>query len=147
MPGVGPVTMDIGIGDPVSLEAFPVVGSVHDTIPHPTGVSSFSSRGPTSDGRAKPDVVAPGEQILSCMAGASDKSPSLASHDTRMSGTRMAAPQVPGVVACFLSARRGFIGFPHRVRQRLLEHAIALGRDRNHLGAGLVNLVKMLINT
>jgi subtilisin family serine protease len=33
-------------------------------------VSYFSSKGPTADGRLKPDLVAPGERITSCAAGA-----------------------------------------------------------------------------
>ena len=33
------------------------------------GISYFSSKGPTGDGRLKPDLVAPGERILSCAAG------------------------------------------------------------------------------
>ena len=32
-------------------------------MPHTYGVSYFSSRGPTGDGRTKPDLVAPGERI------------------------------------------------------------------------------------
>ncbi len=54
------------IGDPANLEEAIAVGSVHKEKPHTYGVSHFSSRGPTADGRCKPDCVAPGEQILSC---------------------------------------------------------------------------------
>ncbi|OGQ36100.1 MAG: hypothetical protein A3F16_06980, partial [Deltaproteobacteria bacterium RIFCSPHIGHO2_12_FULL_43_9] len=32
---------------------------------NPAGIAAFSSRGPTSDGRIKPDVVAPGTNVLS----------------------------------------------------------------------------------
>ena len=49
------------MGDPANLEESIAVGSVHADRPHVYGVSYFSSRGPTADGRAKPDVVAPGE--------------------------------------------------------------------------------------
>ena len=38
-------------------------------MPHTYGVSYFSSKGPTGDGRIKPDLVAPGERITSCAAG------------------------------------------------------------------------------
>ena len=37
-------------------------------MPHMYGVSYFSSKGPTGDGRLKPDLVAPGERITSCAA-------------------------------------------------------------------------------
>ena len=45
------------------------VGSTHRDCPHTYGVSYFSSKGPTGDGRIKPDLVAPGERIVSCAAG------------------------------------------------------------------------------
>ena len=38
-------------------------------MPHIYGVSYFSSKGPTGDGRDKPDLVAPGEKIISCGRG------------------------------------------------------------------------------
>ena len=53
------------IGDPANLEEAIAVGAVHKEKPHTYGMSHFSSRGPTADGRNKPDCVAPGEQILS----------------------------------------------------------------------------------
>jgi hypothetical protein len=40
--------------------------------PHVDGVSYFSSKGPTGDGRAKPDLLAPGERIISCASGRID---------------------------------------------------------------------------
>ena len=55
----------MSIGDPANLEDCVAVGSVNADRPHLHGVSAFSSRGPTSDGRVKPDVVAPGERIMS----------------------------------------------------------------------------------
>jgi subtilisin family serine protease len=145
VPGVGSLSMDLSIGDPANLDDCIVVGSVHTTKPHLYGVSYFSSRGPTADGRCKPDVVAPGEKILSCLSGGRGlKRDELY---TRMSGTSMAAPHVSGVVACFLSARTEFKGFPDKVKLHLMAQATSLERERNHQGAGLVNLVKMLINT
>lgn len=145
VPGVGRLTMDLSIGDPANLDECIVVGSVHATKPHLYGVSYFSSRGPTADGRAKPDVVAPGEKILSCRSGGRGRTE--APLYTVMSGTSMAAPHVSGVAACFLSARKEFIGFPDKVKQLLMKHATDLERDRMHQGAGLVNLVQMLLNT
>ncbi|HAB15390.1 MAG TPA: S8 family peptidase [Verrucomicrobiota bacterium] len=141
----------MSIGDPANLDEAVVVGSVHATKPHMYGVSYFSSRGPTADGRAKPDVVAPGEKILSCRAselGSTAKTAgTLDELYTRMSGTSMAAPHVSGLLACFLSARREFIGHPDRIKRHLLDNCTDLERDARHQGRGLVNLVKMLINT
>jgi len=139
------LNMDLSIGDPANLDESIAVGSVHKQRPHHYGVSYFSSRGPTADGRAKPDVVAPGERVLSCRAGATG----LITNDlyVELSGTSMAAPVVSGVLASFLSARREFIGFPDRTKEHLLANCTDLRRDRMHQGAGLPNLVKMLLNT
>ncbi|WP_373061199.1 S8 family serine peptidase [Gemmatimonas sp.] len=60
---------DLSITDPGNAELAITVGSTHRDMPHTYGVSYFSSRGPTGDGRRKPDVLAPGERIRSCAAG------------------------------------------------------------------------------
>lgn len=57
------------IMDPGNAELAITVGSTHREMPHTYGVSYFSSRGPTGDGRRKPDLLAPGERIRSCAAG------------------------------------------------------------------------------
>jgi len=64
-------------------------------------VTSFSSRGPTPDGLAKPDVMAPGEDILSALPGGTYG---------ELAGTSMAAPHVAGVVALLWSAEPDLIG-------------------------------------
>lgn len=57
--------MDLTINDPGNAELAITVGSTHRDMPHVYGVSYFSSKGPTGDGRMKPDLVAPGEKIIS----------------------------------------------------------------------------------
>jgi subtilisin family serine protease len=138
---------DLSIGDPANLDEAIAVGSIHKSKPHLYGISYFSSRGPTADGRCKPDLVAPGERIVSCRAGANPKKMTRANLYVAMSGTSMAAPHVSGVVACFLSARREFIGYPERVKDILLGACTDLKRDRMHQGAGMPNLVKMLLGS
>jgi subtilisin family serine protease len=133
----------MSIGDPANLEECVAVGSVHADKPHLFGMSSFSSRGPTADGRAKPDVVAPGERISSCNAA-------FRANDARSlyreeSGTSMAAPHVSGLLAAFLSVRREFRGRPDEVKRVLLETCTDLGRDRYQQGRGLPNLMQMLL--
>ncbi|PPU78836.1 serine peptidase [Xanthomonas cucurbitae] len=140
--GVYPANMDLSISDPGNLEEAIVVGSVHKSSPHNYGVSYFSSRGTTADGRSKPDVVAPGEKIVSAYYDFDPKD--LASLMVEMSGTSMAAPHVSGVLAGFLSARREFIGFPDRVKQLLLDTSTDLQRDRYVQGRGVPNLMRML---
>jgi subtilisin family serine protease len=148
MDGDVSANMDLSIGDPANLEEAIAVGSVHKTNPHTYGISYFSSRGPTADGRRKPDLVAPGERILSAYHN-------FKPHATygvddlyiEMSGTSMAAPHVSGLLAAFLSARKEFIGYPNEVKRILLGNATDLARDPYMQGAGMPNLVKMLANT
>jgi len=65
-------------------------GSIED-------MASFSSRGPTSDGRIKPDIAAPGHAVDSAN---SSPNPSAATCSiTRQSGTSMATPAAAGTVA------------------------------------------------
>ena len=132
----------ISIGDPANLEDFIAVGSVHADRPHLYGVSSFSSRGPTADGRAKPDVVAPGESISSC--NSRYRSPK--SWYYQDSGTSMAAPHISGLLAAFLSVRREFRGRPDEVKKILLATCTDIGRDRYHQGRGVPNLMQMLLS-
>jgi hypothetical protein len=82
------ISADLSIGDPGNLESSICVGSVHKESPMLHGVSCFSSRGPTADGRAKPDVVTHGERILSCNADFDPRVPK--SWCVAASGTSMA---------------------------------------------------------
>jgi pimeloyl-ACP methyl ester carboxylesterase len=136
------INTPMSIGDPANLEDCVAVGSVNADRPHLYGVSPFSSRGPTSDGRMKPDVVAPGERITSVNARhlTGDKAYRVES------GTSMAAPHVSGLLAAFLSARREFRGRPDEVKRILLDSCTDIGRDRYHQGRGIPNLMKMLLS-
>lgn len=87
---------------------FPV-NPLHDDLRanNPEGMAAFSSRGPTDDGRIKPDVVAPGTFILSTMSSMAT-GPNwsrLPSGDPNrpfyryMSGTSMSTPLTAGTMA------------------------------------------------
>jgi subtilisin family serine protease len=142
------------INDPGNAALAITVGATHRDAPHTYGVSYFSSKGPTGDGRLKPDLVAPGERITSCAAGkklqetqqikggqAPDKKLSYYVDD---SGTSMAAPHVSGAIAAFLSIRREFIGKPLDVKEIFLKSATSLGRERYFEGYGLVDLMRAI---
>jgi subtilisin family serine protease len=72
-----------------------VVGS-YDAHTSGQPLSWFSSAGPTRDGRQKPEISAPGHNVLAANS-------STRIGVTRMSGTSMAAPAVTGVVALMLA--------------------------------------------
>jgi serine protease AprX len=144
---------DLSISDPGNADLAITVGSTHREMPHMYGVSYFSSRGPTGDGRMKPDLVAPGERIVSCAAGIeAEKYGTLKDGDgndvqvlyCEQTGTSMAAPHVSGAVAAFLSVRREFIGQPERVKEIFLANTIDLRRERKFQGTGLLDVMKAL---
>jgi serine protease AprX len=62
-------------------------------------IATFSSRGPTKDGMVKPDVCAPGKDIISCKAGGILENKAIDKYYLKMSGTSMACPMVSGSVA------------------------------------------------
>ncbi|WLA74093.1 S8 family peptidase [Bradyrhizobium diazoefficiens] len=138
------------INDPGNARHAVTVGATHRESPHTYGVSFFSSKGPTGDGRLKPDLVAPGERITSCAAGATlkkllDGKPDPdAAYYVDDSGTSMAAPHVSGAIAAFLSVRREFIGQPLKVKEIFLNTATSLGRERYFEGHGLVDLMRAI---
>jgi serine protease AprX len=141
------VGFSMTINDPGNADLPITVGSTHRDMPHTYGVSYFSSKGPTGDGRAKPDLVAPGERITSCAAGrallgAGEKSGRAVYVED--SGTSMAAPHVSGTIAAFLSIRREFVGQPEQVKQIFTSSATSLGRERYFEGHGLVDLMRAI---
>ena len=125
----------ISITDPGNAESVITVGSTHRMMPHNYGVSYFSSRGPTGDGRTKPDLVAPGERIDSC---------SLNGYYETMDGTSMAAPHVSGAAALLIGRHRELIGQPQRVKEILGNSATDLGREPRFQGRGLVDVLRAL---
>jgi subtilisin family serine protease len=145
------------ITDPGNAATAITVGSVHRYRPHTYGITFDSSKGPTLDGRTKPDLVAPGERITSAATGAlaagvpplspRPGDPPDVPRYIEDSGTSMAAAHVSGVIAAFLSARTEYIGQPQMVKQLLADTATDLGRHQFFQGAGLVDLMRALSST
>ncbi len=149
--------LPMSINDPGNADLAITVGSTHRESPHVYGVSYFSSKGPTGDGRQKPDLVAPGERIVSC-ASAQSRLPVTITKDggstmplpkdgytyKEDSGTSMASPHVSGLIASFLSIRGEFIGRPDVVKEIFVANATDLKRDRTYQGAGLVDLIRAI---
>ena len=63
------------------------------------GMAAFSSRGPTLDGRYKPDLVAPGTSILSARSSLATDAAAFDDDYAWMSGTSMATPLTAGTAA------------------------------------------------
>jgi subtilisin family serine protease len=140
------------ITDPGNAQDAITVGSTHRDCPHRYGVSFNSSKGPTLDGRLKPDLLAPGERITSCATGhlreqlavVPGATGSGAPSYVEDSGTSMAAAHVSGAIAAFLSVRREFIGQPREVKELFTANATSLGRDRFMEGHGLIDVMRVL---
>lgn len=140
------------ITDPGNAAKAITVGSTHRYAPHQYGVSYTSSKGPTLDGRLKPDLVAPGERITSAATGKLREGvvplqcdPGIAAY-IEDSGTSMAAPHVSGAIAAFLSVRTEYIGQPDEIKQIFCANATSLGRHEFYQGAGLLDLMRVLSN-
>jgi serine protease AprX len=125
----------ISITDPGNADGVITVGATHRDSPHTYGVSYFSSRGPTGDGRCKPDIVAPGEKIEAPVPGEELR---------RMDGTSMAAPHVSGAAALLMARYAELIGRPRRIKEILCASATDLGRERYFQGAGMLDVLRAL---
>lgn len=91
-------------------------------------VPSWSSRGPTADGRIKPNLLAPGVAITSTARGGGF---------TTFSGTSMATPHITGVAALLLE--KNITLRPSELASLLQKTAVTLGLDQNTQGAGRVD--------
>jgi serine protease AprX len=134
------------INDPGNAARGITVGST-SVNPYSSGVSYFSSKGPTGDGRLKPDLVAPGERVVSAGAGYLLEKARAHVADAAYvedSGTSMSAPHVSGVAAGFLSVHREFIGKPDDLKRILMDTASDLGRERAFQGRGLVDAMRAI---
>lgn len=110
-------------------------------------VASFSSRGPTIYGVTKPDILAPGVNIVSLRSPSSyldkiQKSSRIDDNYFVLSGTSMATPICAGVVALILE-QDGNLS-PDQVKQLLKSGADRLWTDQdpNIYGAGYINSEK-----
>ena len=97
-------------------------------------IADFSSRGPTSDGRLKPEVVAMGIGVLS-VTNQSDEL-------VRISGTSAACPIIAGVAAMLLSASPALS--PMQVREAIIKTADRSMNPDNTYGYGVASALQAL---
>lgn len=125
----------ISISDPGNADLVITVGATHRSNPHRHGVSYFSGRGPTADGRLKPDLLAPGEDIDGPVPGEGVAA---------MHGTSQAAAHVSGAAAMLIARYRELVGRPERVKALLCSTATDLGREQDFQGHGLVDVLRAM---
>ncbi len=121
--GPGPGTL----GAPADAFDILAVGAVADN----EFIADFSSRGPTADGRHKPEVCAQGVATF-CARGNSDNEYSF------VNGTSLSTPLVAGAAAALLSARPELN--PHTLRLAMMETASRAMNPGNAYGWGIVRL-------
>ena len=131
-PGIDPMIITVGALDDVNTK------SINDDI-----VANFSSRGPTIDDIDKPDVLAPGTNIISLRSPNStldkqNRNLRVGTQYFSLSGTSMATPICCGVVALILQANSNLT--PDEVKARLKDTAMPLPNvPENVQGSGLIN--------
>jgi len=124
------------VGDPACAKRVITVGSVDDGM----SIAGSSSRGPTSDGRIKPEVCAVGVNVTSAEAGTTGDY-------VTMCGTSMATPHVAGVAAMMLEYNPDLT--PGRVRGILMDTATDCGitGPDNNCGWGVVNATNAILHS
>jgi serine protease AprX len=133
--GLFPGYCAISITDPGNAQSVITVGSTHRFRPHTYGVSYFSSRGPTGDGRVKPDIVAPGEKIEAALPNSDYGS---------KDGTSMAAPHVSGAAAMIMARYAELVDDPMTIKKLLMESATDLGREKYFQGEGMLDVLRAM---
>lgn len=99
------------------------------------GRSAISGRGPTEECVCKPDIVAPGNKIMSCVPGKPY------SYGVK-SGTSMSTPLVTGAIACALEKNPALTNTD--IKTMLMNSAEDMGLPQNLQGWGKFNRRKFL---
>ena len=93
-------------------------------------ITSFSSHGPTADGRIKPEVCARGSQTW-CI------NPNSTENYSQLSGTSLACPLVGGVAALIIQAKPDWTAM--HVREAIMMTASMADSANNDYGHGILN--------
>lgn len=120
------------------------VGAVDSTV-SPYQIAWFSSSGPTVDGRYKPNLLAPGINIISSKSSPPTQTTG-GKATVSMMGTSMASPYVAGAVALLMQRLSQPVSI-HSIRRILLSSAdatIVSHIDDTRKGSGFVDTVALL---
>jgi len=126
-------TYDTHINCPGNASAAITVGASDDS----DMMGDFSSVGPTTQGRQKPDLVAPGVQIASCRATGTSMGSPIDDLWTNSDGTSMATPHVAGVAALMLSKTPTLS--PANVKAAMIATVVNIGASPEEMGAGRID--------
>ncbi|HWI54166.1 MAG TPA: S8 family peptidase [Desulfobacteria bacterium] len=131
-PGIDPAVITVG-----ALDDKKTISLKDDSIAY------FSSRGPTLDGRVKPDVVAPGSNIIALRAPDSyidkyNKEARVGTWYISLSGTSMATPICSGIAALILQKRPNLK--PDALKKILTSTCRTVSLDHNSQGSGLIDV-------
>ncbi|MFN8474812.1 MAG: S8 family peptidase [Anaerolineae bacterium] len=121
-----------------SREAITIGATVSDPANAWDEAADFSSRGPTADGRVKPDVCLPGYQITAARGKGTTMGTPVDDHYTTASGTSMATPHATGAVALLLQSEPTLT--PAQVKERMMRAGRSMGLDPNTQGTGRVDV-------
>jgi len=108
----------------------------------PNRCETYSSRGRMSMAERKPDIVAPGTEIVSCDAGCKKTRRGFHSAYSKKSGTSMATAIVSGALGVLFAAH-GQYGNEH-AKKKLLYSARDLGEPWCKQGYGMLDFEKLL---
>ncbi len=138
------------IGAPGNSRKIITVGA-SDVMQHGKG-RDYSGRGPTSSCIKKPDIVAPGSNVISCMPVSKSSFISLNRHFNRdsqlktyytsRSGTSMSTPVVSGCIALLLQKHPNMSN--KDVKLHLRNTAYDLGYPHSRQGWGLIQCDRLL---
>jgi serine protease AprX len=103
---------------------------------------SYSSRGPCPEDMKKPDIVAPGTDIISCNAFVERTGWRYRNAYISKSGTSMATPVVSGALALLLQKYPFYSN--EQAKKRLLATALDLHEPWNKQGAGMIQINSLL---
>jgi serine protease AprX len=121
------------IGSPGAATHAFTIGSMADPDPSNRGffLANSSSRGPTKDGRTKPDIVAPGYNITAPKANSTN---GYVTH----SGTSMSTPFVAGTAALIHDANPSLT--PDQIKSIIISTAVNFGPVGQDIDYGFGNL-------
>ncbi|HID61703.1 MAG TPA: hypothetical protein EYP49_02995, partial [Anaerolineae bacterium] len=104
-------------------------------------VANYSSRGPTLDGRTKPDLLFSGYGV-GAQAANTKIGPKVAPGYVEVTGSSVSAAHAAGAIALLFQADPNLT--PAQVKDLLMETATDLGFDPNDQGAGLADIEEAL---